>query len=207
MLTMQEEETHLQPAQRLKSAAEPSGQSVIEFVSNVFDVVPSSIMSQKSRMSPTTGIENILNPARGDRRVGEMSMELIRCEGCAVIHESTLPVCPGCGRCPCCGELRVSRKELRLQAACPGCNVPYCGGCGRCHVCGVLRFAEMEAHSCGFPTDPQTVQSVEKNFGIRERSRGCLTTLSLCAFTLMSVFWLSGIIEVFWVSCSCCFAR
>jgi hypothetical protein len=106
-------------------------------------------------------------------------MALIKCDACDAIHESTLPVCPVCGRCPCCGTRRVSKRELAEHSACPTCGAPYCSGCGRCHHCGALRFADMEAHSCGFPVDPEKVRSVEESFGLnRKGSWGCLFALA-----------------------------
>ena len=47
------------------------------------------------------------------------SMALIKCGGCDAIHESTQPVCPVCGRCPCCGDRRVSKRELAAHACLP----------------------------------------------------------------------------------------
>jgi hypothetical protein len=96
-------------------------------------------------------------------------MALIQCGGCEAVHESTLPVCPVCGRCPCCGTRRVSKRELAEQADCPVCEVPYCSGCGRCHTCGAVRYSGIEPHTCGFPTDPEKVRSVEESFGLRRR--------------------------------------
>lgn len=99
-------------------------------------------------------------------------MMLIKCGGCEVVHESTLPACPVCSRCPCCGETRVSKRELAEQADCATCGVPYCSGCGRCHVCNKLRFSGMEAHSCGFPDDPEQVRRVEETFGLKTSGAG-----------------------------------
>jgi hypothetical protein len=103
-------------------------------------------------------------------------MALIRCGGCVAVHESTLVVCPGCGRCPCCGERRVSDSEL--ASGCPSCSVPYCSGCGRCHGCGTIRFLEMKPHSCGFPSDVEKVLKVEQSFGLQNRGiAGCSVLL------------------------------
>lgn len=115
-------------------------------------------------------------------------MALIQCDGCAAVHDSLLPVCPGCGRCPGCGQLRFSKRELASHSACPTCSVPYCSGCGRCHNCGATRFAEMPAHSCGFPTDPERVRAVEQSFGLQERRAGCLAAIAVVglAFLLVS---------------------
>jgi hypothetical protein len=114
---------------------------------------------------------------------------LIKCEGCTAVHESTLPVCPGCGRCPNCGERRVSKQELAERAACPSCATPYCTGCGRCHVCGALRFTDMPAHECGFPTDPEQVRTVEKVFGLQaQRGGGCLSVVTLALAPVAGAF-------------------
>ena len=109
-------------------------------------------------------------------------MVLVKCE-CGSVHESKLPVCPGCGRCPCCGVRRVAKRELAQQSACSICGVPYCSGCGRCHVCGAVRFSEMEPHTCGFPTDPDKVRTVEESFGLQRRmAGGCLFFLIAVVF-------------------------
>lgn len=116
-------------------------------------------------------------------------MSLIRCCGCETIHESTLVVCPGCGRCPSCGKPRISRQELKSMANCPDCETPYCSGCGRCHSCGEIRFRDIEVHGCGFPEDEQKVRTVEETFGLGKRGTGCLGVLCL-----MGTLFLSGLL-------------
>src|SRR4051812_38906869 len=98
-------------------------------------------------------------------------MPLVICDGCNAVHSSTDPVCPSCGHCPRCAQKRVTKEQMRAMAACPKCQVPFCVGCGRCHGCGVVRFADWEPCSCGFPTDPEMVKSVEKAFSLPERER------------------------------------
>ena len=96
-------------------------------------------------------------------------MLLIECDGCGSVHESTVPVCPGCGRCPGCGEMRVSEQAIAERVDCPTCGLPYGHACGRCQVCGSSRFTGVGPHGCGFPDDPEKVRSVEKACGLRER--------------------------------------
>jgi hypothetical protein len=110
-------------------------------------------------------------------------MALIKCPGCDAIHDSTSPACPGCGRCPYCGDRRVSKRELAEQTACAACGVPYCSGCGRCHACGAVRFSEMGPHTCGFPANKEKVHTVEDNCGLHRRGAGgCLVILLALAF-------------------------
>lgn len=124
-------------------------------------------------------------------------MPLIRCDDCFAVHESTLPVCPGCGRCPHCGERRVSKRELTEQADCRSCRVPYCSGCGRCHHCGTLRFAEMSVCGCGFPADVEKVRAIERTFGLQtERKAGCLGILAVVGVALASLS--SGVVLLCW---------
>jgi len=113
-------------------------------------------------------------------------MALVQCAGCSAIHESTSPVCPTCGRCPCCGALRITRAELKQLANCPACNTPYCAGCGRCHQCGEIRFQDLGSHDCGFPSDPERVRGVEKTFGLKEKSEGCLGVLFAIGLVFVS---------------------
>jgi hypothetical protein len=110
-------------------------------------------------------------------------MALIKCPGCDAVHDSTSPTCPGCGRCPYCGDRRVSKRELAEQAACSACGVPYCSGCGRCHACGTVRFSEMGPHTCGFPADKEKVHSLEESCGLHRRGAGgCLVMLFALSF-------------------------
>lgn len=98
-------------------------------------------------------------------------MGLIRCE-CGSVRESAHPACPGCGRCPSCGEGRVTHADL--VAPCVGCGVVCCDTCGRCHHCGIVRFANLGPCSCGFPT-PEKIAEVEQLAGpAHARSAGCL---------------------------------
>jgi hypothetical protein len=97
-------------------------------------------------------------------------MAMIRCGGCEAIHDSRVPVCPGCGRCPHCGAKRASREDWKAWAECAACRLPYCASCGRCHGCSGLRFEDLgTCPGCGFPDDPETVASVERAWGIRPR--------------------------------------
>ena len=91
---------------------------------------------------------------------------LIRCCGCEAVHESTLAACPVCGRCPACGQKRVSRRQLADESTCRACGVPYCDACGRCQGCGRVRLFEVGVCSCGHPDDPEQIKPVEKHFGL-----------------------------------------
>jgi|SRR6516165_2193924 hypothetical protein len=104
-------------------------------------------------------------------------MALVHCNGCEAVHESTLLVCPGCGRCPGCGQKRVSRTRLKELWLCPNCQVPYCAGCGRCHICGLLRFTNLEVEpcDCGHPSD----HNLEKWSAVSKKPPGCLPLLAL----------------------------
>lgn len=119
-------------------------------------------------------------------------MVFVQCE-CNAIHPSTNPVCPGCGRCPRCGQLRVTRQQFADASTCPDCQIPYCAGCGRCHLCGKIRFADWEHCSCGFPTDPEKLATVEKYCNLeafaeaRKGLLGCLSVL-LLTFGALLVF-------------------
>src|SRR4051812_28795883 len=112
-------------------------------------------------------------------------MVFLVCERCDAVHESTLPVCPGCGTCPCCGQRRVTGEQLREMSSCPRCQVPYCAGCGRCHSCGESRFADWEPCSCGFPSDPARVASVEQTFGLSAKEATKSQVLYVLGFLLL----------------------
>jgi hypothetical protein len=115
-------------------------------------------------------------------------MALVRCDGCGAVHESTLSVCPGCGRCPTCGDRRVSMRELAESANCPACGVPYCSGCGRCHTCGAIRFSEMEPHDHGVSED-ERARAVEESFGLHKRGKGGCLILTIAAVSLGLGSW------------------
>ncbi|WP_156514657.1 hypothetical protein [Planctomyces sp. SH-PL14] len=91
---------------------------------------------------------------------------LIRCLGCEVIHDSAAAVCPGCGRCPNCGDRRISSRDLQSHHLCPQCRTPYCSGCSRCHQCGTVRTFEAPPCRCGFPHQPGLIEALENRCGV-----------------------------------------
>ena len=93
-------------------------------------------------------------------------MTIIRCGGCEAIHDSTLRVCPSCGRCPGCGRRRVSKKDLPAIRRCSECSGSICISCGRCHQCGGMWSHEIETCGCGFPEDPEALRKTEETFRI-----------------------------------------
>jgi hypothetical protein len=105
-------------------------------------------------------------------------MTYVRCPGCDTIHESTLPVCPGCGRCPACGERRATSKYIAEHVACPACGLPYCDRCWRCHGCGKPRYIDAGTCTCGFPDDPAKLAQMEQAFSLSAKPRGCLSLIT-----------------------------
>ena len=47
-------------------------------------------------------------------------MSFIACPGCNAIIDACWACCPGCGRCPGCGE----RRFKEIGGPCPNCNHP-----------------------------------------------------------------------------------
>ena len=94
-------------------------------------------------------------------------MSLIRCGGCNAVHESNLTACPVCGRCPHCGDRRVSASQRSALSTCCNCGTPFCDNCGRCHVCGVLRDFGVGPCECGHPNDPKCIEAVERHFALK----------------------------------------
>lgn len=107
-------------------------------------------------------------------------MALIKCGGCESVHESTLVVCPVCGRCPRCGTKRA--PDLKKFGDCRECQAPYCSGCGRCHRCGSVRPTDLPPCSCGHPTDKEGLAQTEKAFAIAPHTGfGCATAIVIGA--------------------------
>lgn len=94
-------------------------------------------------------------------------MVLIRCEGCGMVHASTTIVCSECGRCPGCGQRRVSKAELTAHSACSECGEPVCPSCARCHACGALRTIGLPPCECGHPDNPEKLRRMEAAFAFR----------------------------------------
>src|SRR5436309_16012919 len=91
-------------------------------------------------------------------------MAFIQCGGCDAVFESHRVVCPGCVRCPRCGQKRVQDQEC-----CPECVLPYWRCCGQCPGCGVLRYGDVEPCACGHPaeTDAAKLREIEEAFPVR----------------------------------------
>jgi hypothetical protein len=117
-------------------------------------------------------------------------MALIKCTSCNSVHESTLMVCPVCGRCPSCGDRRA--PQIEKVGDCPICQTPYCFGCGRCHVCGSMRPTDLPPCTCGHPTDPELLARTEKSFALPRRvGSGCATALGLTVGLTSLGAWIS----------------
>ncbi len=105
-------------------------------------------------------------------------MALIQCGGCESVHESTLAVCPVCGRCPGCGDRRT--PHISKVGDCPNCQAPFCSGCGRCHVCGSTRSTDLQPCTCGHLNDLERLAQTEESFALPKRTgRDGMTTFAL----------------------------
>ncbi|MEP3478834.1 MAG: hypothetical protein ABJZ55_06275 [Fuerstiella sp.] len=88
---------------------------------------------------------------------------IINCVDCTVFFKVGRLACPGCGRCPNCGQLRIS--ELNQ---CPDCDVGLCHACGRCTACDFERgqdLVDAPCH-CGYPNDPDTLDDLRERRSI-----------------------------------------
>ncbi|MGL4465446.1 MAG: hypothetical protein ACRDD1_15595 [Planctomycetia bacterium] len=118
-------------------------------------------------------------------------MGLIHCPGCNMVLMNGVPTCPKCLCCVACGRRRVTSKQAREQSACLKCSAPYCDGCGRCHVCGEKRYLDGGPCDCGYPTDLEIVERLEKSQGLATvNAQGCPSFL--LAFTLPGFLWHIG---------------
>lgn len=122
---------------------------------------------------------------------------LIVCPGCGGSIDARLPACPGCGRCPNCGRLRLEKLKV-----CPDCGIPFCRCCGRCPTCLKLRQVDLPTCECGHPHDPEKLRNLIEEFSIltggkpwKRIGRWAVYIMGLIVLAILSlvfglVFWL-----------------
>jgi len=118
-------------------------------------------------------------------------LPLVRCPGCNTAVAATRAVCPGCGRCLNCGQVRVKKVKQ-----CDKCSIPYCDCCGRCPKCLELRYEDVGPCDCGHPTDPDELEELVRYNAVMGAERrptaiGCIiATIVIAGALIGAVAWL-----------------
>lgn len=113
----------------------------------------------------------------------------IRCPGCNAIVAPTRPVCPGCGHCINCGQIRA--KEVKQ---CPKCDIQYCDCCGRCPKCLELRYEDIGPCDCGHPADQEKLERLVRYNAVKGAQRPPMPIGCIAAIVVMLGVLIFGIV-------------